>query len=306
MSETSWFADGQLDRERLGRLVAPVLERVERAMTSDRLPHALMLAGPPGLGRELLAIDIATRLVCGVEALASIPESVARRVRRGTHPDVMIIRGEGRKSVIRIASIRRVIDEAPGRPFEGACRVWIVDGAEPGLLPTEAANAFLKVLEEPPDHVRFILLAANVQAVMPTIRSRCSTLVLPGRVAAKAGVDDDDGVPPEIGTVPEGGAETGELVAAATRGLELTMRRDLQAAISLATIMGAQTNGLEIVAAAALELAADPENADLRESYAGLAAEVLASQRAVSSLALRPDRQLLASLLRWSGGADSI
>ena len=54
MSETSWFDDEQLDRDRLGHVVAPVLERVERALLSHRLPHALLLAGPPGLGRELV------------------------------------------------------------------------------------------------------------------------------------------------------------------------------------------------------------------------------------------------------------
>lgn len=309
MTDARWFSADWLDSKRLRPLVAPFLERVERALAHDRLPHALLLAGPAGLGRELLAVDIATRLVSPMspdgEDSAEF-DSAARRVRSGHHPDVVLVSGEGRKGVIRIAAIRRVVDEAPGRPFEGRHRVWILNGVDSGTFPAEPANAFLKVLEEPPEHVRFILLAANPQSVLATIRSRCSSLVLPGVVAASVFAATDSSIPPEIaGHVNDGSALT-ELVQAANRGLPMVLGGDRQAAISLATVMGAEKNGIEVVAAVALELAADPDLGELREHYAGLAAELIGSQRTISTFALRPDRQLLASFLKWGSGRGAV
>ena len=306
MNDDRWFPAEWLDGQRLRTLVAPTLARVEAAMARDRLPHALLLAGPEGLGRELLAVEIAAKLIVGPSCVSEANESAIRRVRAGNHPDVVLIHGEGRKGVIRIASIRRVVDEAPGRPFEGAHRVWILNGADAGRFPAEAANAFLKVLEEPPKHVRFLLLAANPQSVLTTIRSRCSCLSLPGIVAASASTHNDTGVPPELTQNEDDGTPIAELVQMATRELPAVMVGDHRAAISLATVMGEQSGGLEIMAAAALELATSRDAGESGERYAGLAAELLESERITKTLALRPERQLLASLLRWGCGVDVV
>ncbi len=179
------------DGERWRELVEPALERLLSARDRDRLPHALLLVGPPGLGRELAAVEAAVLLVCeGVEGPWS-ESSCSARVREGLHPDVEAVLPTGAKQIIKIEQIREIVDSAASRPYEGLRRVWILDGVEAGRFGTGAANAFLKVLEEPPEHVIFILLAANPMAVLPTIRSRCQQLTLPGSVAVARRLSGD-------------------------------------------------------------------------------------------------------------------
>ena len=167
------FPEGALDRQRWGSLVEGVLDRVTTAIARERFPHAVLFSGPEGMGRELVAIETAAMLV---GAGCDVPYSDsrdARRVRSGIHPDVVVLRGEGRKQIVKIDTIRRIVKDAPGRPFEGRCRVWVVDSVDARRLPPESANAFLKVLEEPPSHVRFLLLGDATKLVL-------AALILPG------------------------------------------------------------------------------------------------------------------------------
>ncbi len=104
------------------------------------------------------------------------------RVVQGVHPDIRIIgvgtgddEGVNRRD-IRIEQVREIEAFLNLTPYEGACKVVIVDGAE--LMNTAAANALLKTLEEPPQESLLLLLTANEDALLPTIRSRCSALYL--------------------------------------------------------------------------------------------------------------------------------
>ncbi len=300
MSEpTAPYSEATLDRRRWGPLVDPALERVAAAIARDRFPHAVLFSGPPGLGRELAAVETAAMLVCSGcdEPYCESPD--ARRVRSGIHPDAVILRGEGRKQIIKIDTIRRIVKDAPGRPFEGQCRVWVVDSVDARRLPPESANAFLKVLEEPPPHVRFLLLAANPQSALPTIRSRCSEIVLPGTVAAADCIGIEH-VPPEIAHRGENGEPVAELVMQARRGLAAVLEGDEGAAIRLATVLGAQESGFEIVASAACELAGEAGHEERAAACVGLAAELLRVDGLTRSLVLRPTRQMLSVLLRWA------
>jgi DNA polymerase III delta prime subunit len=296
---TAPYSEAALDRRRWGPLVDPALRRVAAAIARDRFPHALLFSGPPGLGRELAAVETAAMLVCSGCDEPYCESPAARRVRSGIHPDAVILRGEGKKQIIKINTIRRIVEDAPGRPFEGQCRVWVVDSVDARQLPPESANAFLKVLEEPPPHVRFVLLAANPQAALPTIRSRCAEIVLPGTVAAADRIAVE-GVPPEIAHRGEKGEPVAELIVQARRGLAAVLEGDEGAAIRLATVLGAQENGFEIVASAACELAGEPDQEERAAACIGLAAELLHTDGLTRSLALRPVRQMLSVLLRWA------
>ena len=156
MSDPTWFSSAVLNRAKWGALVEPVLQRIALARDRGRFPHALLLVGPQGLGRELAAVEVAVMLACEGAADPWSVSSCAERVRNGRHPDVRAVLPQGKEQKIKIEQIREIADEASARPYEAQCRVWILDGVEAAGLVPAAANAFLKTLEEPPGHVRLL------------------------------------------------------------------------------------------------------------------------------------------------------
>lgn len=319
--DTSWWEPEVLDRGRWFPLVRPVLERARLAVSRDRFPHAVLLLGPENLGRELAAVELAAMLVCPQDGVEGCPCAACGRVRKGGHPDVSALfprhdSSTGRlKKFIDIDQVREVVESAPSRPYEGRCRVWIISSAEAGGIGNEAANAFLKVLEEPPPHVRFILLAANPDLVLPTIRSRCQSLFLPGAVA-QAARTGDGGVPAELhgsGLSPE---VMSAVFAVADATLRSGVRGDLLPLLSLAarleqaiTADGVKkleaserrdrmARAFDVVAAAAVELAAGAGDG-VAEATARLASQLLTTGRRIPELNLDPERQLVSCLLAW-------
>lgn len=150
---------------------------LEGALARGRLGHALLFSGPRGLGKAATAAALARAACCrdprGAGALGGCgvcPD--CRQVEAGVHPDVRWVAPS--PSNIRIEQVREILREAHLRPFSGRGRTFILRGAD--RLTEEAANALLKVLEEPPDGTRFILLTAMPGALLPTIRSRCQEL----------------------------------------------------------------------------------------------------------------------------------
>ena len=289
-----WWPPESLDRARLGPLAEDVVERCRTARDRQAFPHALLLIGPPGRGRELAAVEVAALLVDTAAPRAWADDPTARRVRAGTHPDVVAVRPTGKAARISIEQVRTVVEAAAGRPFEGDHRVWIVDGVEQGGFGNEAANAFLKTLEEPPPHVVFLLLAANPMAVLPTIRSRCQRLLLPGAlpVARQLG----SGSP-----CPELGGDGGDDAAAfeqARKALRAALDGELRGLVQLPERLADRPAMLATVAAAAVDLAAaaSPERAG---DLTVLAADLLRLERRAAALNLDPARQLLARLMAF-------
>ncbi len=190
---------------------AEVVRRLREMLGRDRLPHALILAGPAGSGKYTLAQmlakamncrerpqtgglpdfcgrcanctriaqadDLDTRLAEAVEAREALREADKRdtRIFVQSHPDVLIIPPDPPQMMIKVDQVRRVVATIYHRPETGARRVYLFTEAS---FIKEAANALLKVLEEPPDFATLILLAKNPGALLPTIRSRCVTLTL--------------------------------------------------------------------------------------------------------------------------------
>ena len=141
-----------------------------RSMQSGRMAHAWLLAGPPHVGKMTLALDL-TRLVnCIEKAKERRPCGECRQCRRITnslHADVRVISqggaagGTTRRTAISVEQIREIHREAILKPYEGRYRVFIIEDAE--NFTQEAANALLKMLEEPPEDVIFALLASEVR-----------------------------------------------------------------------------------------------------------------------------------------------
>jgi DNA polymerase-3 subunit delta' len=156
------------------------------AMRSGRLHHAWLLTGPEGVGKATLAFRFARKLFAGPPAGASLAldprEKVFRRVAAGGHADLLTVErerdaktGRLRRDIV-VDDVRRVADFLHLTPAEGGWRVVVVDGAED--LNRNAANALLKVLEEPPPRAVLLLVCSAIGRLLPTIRSRCRRLRL--------------------------------------------------------------------------------------------------------------------------------
>ena len=157
-----------------------VVALLSRGIARDRLPPALLLAGPAGIGKRRTAKALAEALNCTDPQTTPELERDAcgvcagcRRIARGVHPDVIVIE-PGDTGTIKIEQVRDVIDRAGYRPFEGRRRVVIIDEADALVGP--AQNALLKTLEEPPSASVFVLVSSLPDALLPTVRSRCPRL----------------------------------------------------------------------------------------------------------------------------------
>ena len=167
---------------------------IAEALSAGRIHHAWLLTGPPGVGKATLAYRFARRLLAGPGAgsgeggLQLDPaHPVFRRVAAGTHADLLSIErawDDKRKRVrteIVVDDVREVADFMRRTAAEGGWRAVVLDGAE--YLNRNAANALLKVLEEPPPRAVLLLTCAAPGRLLPTIRSRCRRLRL-GPLAA--------------------------------------------------------------------------------------------------------------------------
>jgi DNA polymerase-3 subunit delta' len=148
--------------------------------------RSYLFTGPPGIGKMALAVSLAQALNCPSEEPPCGHCSACQRIAARKHPDVEVIGlaadAEGSRTEIVIDQVRRLQHDANLSPYEGACRVFIVNGAE--LLSIEAANCFLKTLEEPVDRVVFVLLAVDEELLPATVVSRCQRLELKPAPAA--------------------------------------------------------------------------------------------------------------------------
>ncbi|QUL97817.1 MAG: DNA polymerase III subunit delta' [Candidatus Fermentithermobacillus carboniphilus] len=159
-------------------------------LRSGRLSHAYLFKGPKGSGKSLLARKFAQGILCENQEPGNGDRfgcgecRSCREVETGSHPDVFYIEKDG--SSIKIKASHDVLREALMKPFNSRWKVFIVQEAE--NLTLEAANALLKILEEPPPYVIFILTTANIGGVPDTVISRCQVIPfrgLPTRLVAE-------------------------------------------------------------------------------------------------------------------------
>ena len=152
---------------------------LKAALVGDRIAHAYLFHGEPGIGKFTTAMIFASTAICeereqcGVASCEACGRCAAcRTVAAGNHPDIAVLRPEG--ATIKIDRIRELQSAITFKPFSAPRKWCIVDDAETMTL--EAANCFLKTLEEPPPHSTLILVTARPQALPATIRSRCQAV----------------------------------------------------------------------------------------------------------------------------------
>src|ERR1700730_1830968 len=171
-----------------------VVHHIREMVARERLPHAVILAGPAGSGKYTLGSMVARAMNCleqpttdglpdfcgkcsnclriaqledldarvgeALEAREGLKETEKKETRLfiQTHPDVLVIPPDPPQMMIKVDQVRRVIDSIYFRPSEGKERVFIFTDA---AFMKEAANSLLKVLEEPPEFATILLLAEN-------------------------------------------------------------------------------------------------------------------------------------------------
>jgi DNA polymerase III delta' subunit len=149
------------------------------AMLRAGMPQALLLVGPPSVGKTTLGLDIAAALLCGMEDSAARPCRDCRGCRlvaHGNHPDLHRLAPEGAGGQIGVDQVRGVIEEIALLPVEGGERVVLVEAAH--RMNEDAQNILLKTLEEPPAGLVIVLAADEDDLLLPTVRSRAARIRL--------------------------------------------------------------------------------------------------------------------------------
>lgn len=149
-----------------------IRQALQRAMENGRVAHAYLFSGAEAIGKYKTALAFARMLqcTCGTDSGA---RCLACAWREGqAHPDITTVIPQG--ATIRLEQIREIQKDLPYQPRVGKWKIYIFDGVE--RLTEQAANSLLKMLEEPPAYVVFILLTVNIYSVLPTILSRCQHL----------------------------------------------------------------------------------------------------------------------------------
>ncbi|GED22232.1 DNA polymerase III subunit delta' [Halomonas halmophila] len=145
---------------------------ITRLADAGRLPHALLFAGPSGIGKQSLAEALIARTLCAAPGEFACGECHScRMLAAGYHPDLMRVAPEEGKRQIRIGPIRDINAFVSQTAQQGGYRVIVIAPAE--AMNVAASNALLKSLEEPGGRTLFVLLSDIPSHLLPTIRSRC-------------------------------------------------------------------------------------------------------------------------------------
>lgn len=152
-----------------------IITQLQNAVNSERVAGAYLFSGEQGVGKETVALFFASLILCENRIDGLIPCAgcrACRKIKSGNHPDLQIIRPDGAQ--LKIDQIREMQQQISYQPLEGPRKIYILANSE--KMNVYTANSLLKTLEEPPAASTIILLTENLNAILPTIRSRSQIL----------------------------------------------------------------------------------------------------------------------------------
>ena len=155
-----------------------VIDRLSKLLESGRFPHALIIEGEEGIGKKTLARDLACALVCRGEDKPCGECSQCKKAMSGIHPDISEYIPSGTANSFHVDTVRNIINDAYVQPNEADYEVYILANAH--CMNPNAQNALLKILEEPPKYVVFILTTESKSALLSTVLSRSVCVSLEG------------------------------------------------------------------------------------------------------------------------------
>nr|WP_305119702.1 MULTISPECIES: hypothetical protein [unclassified Ruminococcus] len=162
--------------ESVAEINSLIPKELSALMAGNRIPHAVALESSDKSALSECANYLAGWAICKSSNRPCGECAACRKLKSGNHPDVYTAKPEGKKNAVKISEIRAICADSVIKPNESDCKVYIIPEAD--KMEAAPQNAFLKLMEEPPQPMLFILLCENTLGLLRTIRSRCSVFKL--------------------------------------------------------------------------------------------------------------------------------
>ncbi len=153
-----------------------VKESLNNLIKDSHLPHAIIIDGDEGTGKHTLARFIAKAAMCEGENRPCGECRSCKLCESGNHPDIQPVVPEEKKKALNAAQVRKIRSDSFVKPHYGGMKIFIIDKAD--FLSEVSQNALLKIIEEPPQNIMFILICESANRLLDTVLSRCVTFTL--------------------------------------------------------------------------------------------------------------------------------
>lgn len=152
-----------------------VCRQLSALVNSHRLPHAVIIESKDSSAAEKTALELAKSCVCSSDGVHPCEQcNDCKKAAANIHPDIYKVTIQDKKQAVGVGEIRLMITDCFVKPNEANCKVYLIFDK----MTAEAQNALLKILEEPPQNVQFIIVTESASVLLQTVRSRSAVFKL--------------------------------------------------------------------------------------------------------------------------------